>query len=1039
MNFLRKIFKPKAERDFKRYAPAVEAVSRYAAECEGFTEAQFHAKTAEFRERIAAGETTDDLLEEAYGLVKAGCQALVGTTWDVCGLPTKWEMVPYDVQLVGGMVLHGGNIAEMATGEGKTLVATMPMYLNALAGKGAHLVTVNDYLARRDSEWMGRLYNLLGLNVGVVQANMDNEARKQAYDCDITYGTNNEFGFDYLRDNMKTRVEDKVQRPHAFAIVDEVDSVLIDEARTPLIISGPVSHSTSSDQFSKLKPKVENLVRRQRQLVNELVAFAEKNLESDEHEEEVDAALLKVKRGAPNNNKLAKLMTEQGTEKRIQRYEAILMRDKVLHELDEELYYAVDEKANSLNLTDRGRDGLSPEDREQFVLPDLSEEIAAIDADESLDAAARVKAKDVAYRSFSDKSDAIHNFNQLLKAYTLFEKDNEYVVQNGAVVIVDEFTGRLMPGRRFSEGLHQALEAKEGVRIEAETQTLATITLQNYFRMYEKLAGMTGTAETEAEEFNKIYKLDVQVVPTNELVRRMDYDDLIYRTKREKYNAIIEEIERLNQRELPVLVGTISVEVSETLSRMLKRKGIKHNVLNAKQHQSEAEIVANAGRAGAVTIATNMAGRGTDIKLAPGVTKCDECGIGSGSSDWPTRDGGIVDTSECEKDVPCGLHIIGTERHESRRIDRQLRGRAGRQGDAGATEFFISLEDELMRLFRPERIAGVMDKLGVEEGEVITHGMVTKAISRSQQKVEAYNFEIRKRLIDYDDVMNKQREAIYGRRDEVMGAEDLSELVFEMVDETVESTMEQYIDPGELPENWPLEDFVAQLEQTFLFDFGRPETPIEEISVEELKDFARQKAREAYSVRRDYLGRELGGEQYVHEFEKFVMLQTIDEKWMDHLHELDSLKEGIHYRAYAQRDPLIEYKKEAFGLFAELNARIDGDALFAMFHARIAAERRGAVDLSRAQTVHRETGAYAMAAQAAQAAQAAGPGGGPARAPEVAPPGAGPTGTTDATRAALQQRPAATPVTRSEEKVGRNDPCPCGSGKKYKKCHGAAG
>src|SRR6188768_691753 len=633
MNLLQKLFKPKSQRDFSRHAPILDEVNRHAASYEGYTEEQFRAKTDEFRSRLAAGETPDDILPEAYALVKTACKALVGTSWDVCGIPITWEMVPYDVQIVGGIVLHEGKIAEMATGEGKTLVATMPLYLNAVTGRGVHLVTVNDYLARRDSEWMGQLLRKLGVTVGCIQADQSNEVRKAAYACDVTYGTNNEFGFDYLRDNMKTRAEDRVQRGHAYAIVDEVDSVLIDEARTPLIISGPVSHSTSSDLFARLKPKVERVVGLQTRLVNELVAFAEKERENAEKEDEVARALLKVKRGAPKNNRFMKLMTESGVEKLIQHIEVELMRDKVLTDLDEELYYAVDEKGNSLNLTEKGRDALSAEDREQFVLPDLSEQIHAIDADESLEPAQRVEAKDLAYRRYAERSESIHNFSQLLRAYTLFEKDNEYVVQEGKVMIVDEFTGRLMPGRRFSDGLHQALEAKEGVKIEGETQTLATITLQNYFRMYEKLSGMTGTAETEAEELHKIYKLDVQVIPTNEAVRRMDMEDLVYRTKREKYNAIIDEVARLNEKKLPVLVGTISVEVSETLSRLLKRRGIPHNVLNAKYHQQEAEIVARAGRAGAVTIATNMAGRGTDIKLEASVVACEECGIGTGRSE----------------------------------------------------------------------------------------------------------------------------------------------------------------------------------------------------------------------------------------------------------------------------------------------------------------------------------------------------------------------------------------------------------------------
>ncbi|HEX5131067.1 MAG TPA: preprotein translocase subunit SecA, partial [Candidatus Krumholzibacteria bacterium] len=1007
---------------------------RYAQEYDAFTGAQFRAKTEELKGRLAAGETSEQILPEAFGLVKAACKHLVGSSWNVCGIEMNWEMVPYDVQIAGGIVLHEGKIAEMATGEGKTLVATFPVYLNALSGKGVHLITVNDYLAKRDSEWMGRVFDLLGVTVRCIQNDMGNDERKDAYAADVTYGTNNEFGFDYLRDNMKTRAEDRVQRGHHYAIVDEVDSVLIDEARTPLIISGPVSHSQSSDLFARLKPKVERVVTLQMRLANELVAFAEKHMEDDDKQAEVARALLKVKRGAPKNTRFMKLMSEPGTERMIQRMEVELMRDKVLTDLDEELYYAVDEKGSSLNLTEKGREALSPEDREQFILPDISEAIADIDANEEMTPAERVQAKDAAHRAYGERSEAIHNFSQLLRAYTLFQKDVEYVVQEGRVLIVDEFTGRLMPGRRFSEGLHQALEAKEGVKIEGETQTLATITLQNYFRMYTKLSGMTGTAETEAEELNRIYKLDVQVIPTNEPVRRVDFDDLVYKTKREKYNAIVDEIVRLNEKKLPVLVGTISVEVSETLSRLLKRRGIPHNVLNAKYHQQEAEIVARAGRAGAVTIATNMAGRGTDIKLDPAVMQCDECGIGTARKDWKTKTGGSVDTTQCAQDVPCGLHIIGTERHESRRIDRQLRGRAGRQGDPGASVFFVSLEDDLMRLFRSDRIAGVMDRLGVQDGEVITHSLVTKSIARSQRKVEGYNFEIRKRLIDYDDVMNRQREVIYGRRNEVIDAPELQPIVEAIIDDFIESTIRETIDENELPENQRREEFLAQLEGIFLhpFDPGA-EMPA---SVDELREFAGTTARDAMRAREDFVARQLNNPDLVREFEKFVLLQVIDEKWMDHLHELDSLKEGIHYRAYAQKDPLVEYKREAFTLFAELNQRIDRDALHAIFHARIAAAPRQAADLSRARAVHREAAPITAGEAAPVAAEAPRA---PGRPPIGGPgPLGGAMGATEATSRVLQDKPSSQPVVRGEDKVGRNDPCPCGSGKKYKKCHGAS-
>jgi preprotein translocase subunit SecA len=1005
--FFKKVFRPKSQRDFERHRDILQRVNECAESFFALSPEEFPRKTEEFKRRIADGEPLDDLLPEAFGLVKAACRSLVGKSWDVCGLPITWDMVPYDVQIVGGIILNNGCISEMATGEGKTLVATMPLYLNALAGKGAHLVTVNDYLAKRDSEWMGKIYEQLGLTVGCIQSDMPNEERVKAYRADITYGTNNEFGFDYLRDNMKTRVDDKAQRKHFYGIVDEVDSVLIDEARTPLIISGPITASQSSELFMRLKPKVEHLYTLQNRMINSLLSKAEKNV--DDPDEDFARSVLMIQRGAPKNSRFLKLKQHPGVDKIIQREEADLMREKSLHLLDEELYFAIEEKANTINLTEKGRETLAPEDREQFVLPDLSEEIAKIDKDPSLSAKEKIKKKDQCYRKFGEKSDAIHNFNQLLKAYTLFERDVEYVVQDGRVLIVDEFTGRLMPGRRFSEGLHQALEAKEGVKVEGETQTLATITLQNYFRMYEKLSGMTGTAETEAEEFFKIYKLDVSVIPTNEPVRRIDYNDRIYKTKREKYNAIIDEIQRLHEKQLPVLVGTITVEVSETLSRLLQRRGIKHNVLNAKYHQREAEIVALAGKAGMVTIATNMAGRGTDIKLAPEVMKCHECGIGTGETAWKSKNG-PVDTRECEADVPCGLHIIGTERHEARRIDRQLRGRSGRQGDPGSSLFFMSLEDDLMRLFGSGRISSVMDRMGAKEGEVITHKLVTRAIERAQRRVENFNFDIRKRLLDYDDVMNKQREVIYGRRDEIMESGDLNDIMQVMIDDLIDSEIARNIDTSQLQEHWALEEALAGLESTFLYPFPMPEQEIETLTVESLTEYVRERAHTALTARHGVLVEELESEEMVREFGKYVLLHTIDEKWMDHLHELDYLKEGIHFRSYAQKDPLVEYKKEAFELFSSLNETIDKDALTAFFHARISTERRRR-EPTPARAIHKESSHYGI--------------------------DGGAMGSTTATSAALKTAPSTKPQTRTTARVGRNDPCPCGSGKKYKKCCGA--
>ncbi|MCB0267118.1 MAG: preprotein translocase subunit SecA, partial [Calditrichaeota bacterium] len=690
-NVLKKVFGSKNDREIKKIQPVLEEINQNFEQFEKLSDEQLQAKTQEFKDRIEKGETLDELLPEAFAVVKQACKRMVGKKWMAAGNEIVWDMVPFDVQLIGGIVQHQGKISEMATGEGKTLVATMPLYLNALEGKGAHLVTVNDYLAQRDAEWMGEIFKFLGLTVGVILNQMTPAQRREAYNCDITYGTNNEFGFDYLRDNMSGAPEDIVQvRGHHYAIVDEVDSVLIDEARTPLIISGPVEHATHN--YDEVKPLVDDLVRKQTRYVNALIAEAEKLMENDENNSEAGLKLLIAQRGAPKNKRLEKLYQRQGIKKLVFDIESEFIRDKRIHEVDEELYYSIEEKHHSINLTEKGRHDLSPNNPDEFVLPDLAEEFSKIEGDDSIKPEDKQIQKNEIQIEYARKNEKLHNISQLLKAYSLFEKDHEYVVQEGKVLIVDEFTGRIMYGRRYSDGLHQALEAKENVKIEGETQTLATITLQNYFRLYDKLAGMTGTAETEANEFWDIYKLDVVVIPTNKPISRQDNEDYIYRTKREKLNSVIEEISRLHHLGRPVLVGTVSVDVSETLSRMLKRQKIPHSVLNAKYHKQEAEIISKAGQPGAVTIATNMAGRGTDIKLSPQVR---------GNGKFAGEDG-----------TPYGLHIIGTERHESRRIDRQLRGRSGRQGDPGATRFYLSLEDELMRLFGSDRLIKVMDRLG---------------------------------------------------------------------------------------------------------------------------------------------------------------------------------------------------------------------------------------------------------------------------------------------------------------------------------------
>jgi len=1002
-NLMTKIFGSKNERELKKLWPIVDQINQYYEDFSKLSDSELQKKTEEFKARLQDGETLDDLLPEAFAVVKSACKRLLGKKWVVTGREISWDMVPFDVQLLGGIVLHQGKIAEMATGEGKTLVATMPLYLNALEGKGAHLVTVNDYLAQRDAEWMGEIFKFLGLTVGVILNDMDAKQRKEAYSCDITYGTNNEFGFDYLRDNMAVSPEDIVQvKGHHYAIVDEVDSVLIDEARTPLIISGPLDVSTHA--YDEVKPMVERLVRQQTRYVNSLIGEAEKLLEEGKNDEAA-VKLLIAQHGAPKNRRLQKLYQQPGIRKMVFEMENNFMRDKRLHEITEQLYYAVDEKSNVIDLTDKGRSFLSPNNPEDFVLPDLAEVFSEIEGDESLSPMEKVERKNKIQMEYIQKNEKIHNISQLLKAYTLFEKDVDYVVSDGKVLIVDEFTGRIMYGRRYSDGLHQALEAKENVRIEKETQTLATITLQNYFRLYDKLAGMTGTAETEAAEFWDIYKLDVVVVPTNKPVRRIDYNDVIYRTKREKYNAVINEIERLHKKGRPVLVGTISVEVSETLSRMLKRRGIPHNVLNAKYHKQEAEIIAKAGQKGAVTIATNMAGRGTDIKLGPGVVKCkDGCYLKDTEGREVPPD---LDLEACQADMPCGLHIIGTERHESRRIDRQLRGRAGRQGDPGSSRFYLSLEDDLMRLFGSDRMIGVMDKLGAKEGEMITHRMVSRAIEKAQKRVEMQNFSIRKHLLEYDDVMNKQREVIYERRRKALLNESVREELELIMDEFLDAQFEKYIGDKKHPEDWDIDGLAESVMMTLLVDIKSLGDKIYGMSEEDLHNYIKEEAKKIYSYKEQKLG-----EKFLQNFEKYVMLRVVDEHWKDHLHQMDLLKEGIGLRAYGQKDPLIEYKQEAYHMFVDLIDSINQKTLEMLWRTEIVEEPR-----SHRHAPHRLRLVHSDTTNLGYQASAHG---------EM----------TDIQRAGQQRSQKARPIKRNVPKVGRNDPCPCGSGLKYKKCHG---
>jgi len=899
IQLINKLFGSKNDRELKRYWKIVPFINEEYEKLRNLSDDELKHKTVEFKERLKNGETLDDLMVEAFAVVKDTCRRLVGRKWTVMGHEMEWNMIPFDVQLIGAIVLHEGKIAEMATGEGKTLVATMPLYLNALSGKGAHLVTVNDYLAQRDSEWMGEIYKFLGLTVGVIKAGMNPEERKEMYMRDITYGTNNEFGFDYLRDNMVIEPEQKVQRGFNYAIVDEVDSVLIDEARTPLIISGPVE--ASLQQYKELKPLVSRIVKLQNRYVNELITGAMKDFEAG-NEREAAGKLLLAQRGAPKNKRLLKLYREKGVKVLVENLENELIRDKNLPQFDEQLYYVIDEKGNTVSITDKGREEMSKNNPSFFTVPDLSEEFQKIDSDERLSSREKAVSKDAIQREYAEKNEKIHNIHQLLKAYSLFERDSEYIVKDGKVIIVDEFTGRIMPGRRFSEGIHEAIEAKEGVKIEQETQTLATITLQNFFRMYDKLAGMTGTAETEAAEFWEIYKLDVIVVPTNRPVIREDFPDMIYRTKIEKYRAIIEEIKRQHEKGRPILVGTITVEVSEQLSRMLKRAGISHSVLNAKYHQKEAEIISHAGEKGNVTISTNMAGRGTDIKLGEGVKE-----LG-------------------------GLHVIGTERHESRRIDRQLRGRSGRQGDPGSSVFFISLEDNLMRLFASDRIASAMDRIGVKENEAITHPLITRAIENAQKRVEQYNFDIRKRLIDYDDVMNKQREAIYAMRDEVLYNKNPDEFILGKIENVINDIIEKYTANGKYPEDWDWDNLIINYINDFLDDPQIAEKEKAEFTKERLFDYLFDRAKKNLELKREEFG------ELYEKIMKFVVLQTIDSRWRDHLYELDALKEGIGLRGYAQRDPLVEYKKESYMMFENMIINMDEEIVAKMFRVQIRKE-----------------------------------------------------------------------------------------------------
>ncbi|MCQ2303781.1 MAG: preprotein translocase subunit SecA [Bacteroidales bacterium] len=965
---------------------------------------------------VTATDLDRDLAAKYDHVTIEGDKAYFKNSWTAGGNTVTWDMVHYDVQLIGGIVLHQGKIAEMATGEGKTLVATLPVYLNALAGKGVHVVTVNDYLAKRDSEWMGAMYEFLGLTVDCIDKHQPNSAaRRRAYLADITYGTNNEFGFDYLRDNMTGDPNELVQRKHHYAIVDEVDSVLIDDARTPLIISGPTPRG-DQQEFDQLKPDVVSLYEEQKRFVTIILAEAKKiltNPAATEEEKRHGAdQLFRAYRGLPKNNALIKFLSEEGMRSLLQKTEGFYMQNhnENMHIIDDELYFVIDEKLNTVDLTDKGIDKLTAAYKtpDFFILPDVGAEIAEMEK-ENLTNDEKVLRKAELMRNFSEKSERLHTVRQLLKAYTLFEKDVDYVIIDNKVKIVDEQTGRIMEGRRWSDGLHQAVEAKENVEVEAATQTYATITLQNYFRMYHKLAGMTGTAETEAGEFWDIYKLDVVVIPTNRPIARLDEEDMIYKTKREKYNAVINEIERLVGEGRPVLVGTTSVEISELLSKLLTRRGIQHNVLNAKLHFKEAQIVKDAGQAGVVTIATNMAGRGTDIKLGPGVK---EAG---------------------------GLAIIGTERHESRRVDRQLRGRSGRQGDPGSSQFFVSLEDNLMRMFGSERIAGIMDRMGLQEGEVIQHPMITKQIEKAQKKVEENHFGVRKHLLEYDDVMNSQREVIYSKRHHALFGERLSIDINNMMYDFGEKLIDEYQGVKDydglqmaLLSSMGIEAPFGRDE----FDKSKPEVLSEKLFDAALAQY-REKSRiigeKTMPVIQNVYERqnrfeniaipitdgkhgmnvivnlkravENGAREVSLCIEKSITLGLIDNAWKEHLRDLDDLKESVQNATYEQKDPLVIYKLESFNLFKAMIEKINEDVISFLMLADIPMQEPDTVREHRAQGIDRSKIKEQRNDLLTQS------------------------------HSDTQEKQVTQPI-RVEKKVGRNDPCPCGSGKKYKNCHG---
>jgi len=977
INWLLRVLGSKNQRELRRMQPIVLRCKEAEQKLLPCSDEALREKTAIWKAHLSAiqsprhlAASLESILPEAFAVVKNAAHRLCGRSFTVCDQPVTWNMVHFDVQLLGGVVLHQGRIAEMSTGEGKTLVATLPVFLNALTGRGVHVVTVNDYLARRDAEWMGQLYRFLGLTVGCIQHDQPLELRRQQYAQDITYGTNSEFGFDYLRDNgMATSREQQVQRGHYYAIVDEVDSILIDEARTPLIISGPATISTH--QYDHLNPLVEQLVRKQTMLCNHLVSEAKTAVEA-KRLEGVGRILFKVKLGQPRNKGLLRMMENPELRRVVEKAELSFYQDtdgkKRLIELKEELFFTIDEQQHDADLTEKGRNFLNPNDGNAFVLPDLLTEFADIDGNHQLDESEKFNKKAQYQLYCNAQAERIHNISQLLKAYCLYERDVEYVVEENKIVIVDTFTGRKMPGRRWSDGLHQAVEAKEGVQIDRETQTLAAITIQNYFRLYEKLSGMTGTGETEANEFHDIYQLDVIVIPPNRPVQRRDLNDRIYKTRREKYSAVVEEIRNANKRKQPVLVGTASVEASELVSRMLKREGIPHTVLNAKYHRQEAEIIGRAGTAGAVTISTNMAGRGTDIKLGQGV-------------------GGLG-----------GLYVIGTERHESRRIDRQLRGRCARQGDPGMSRFYVSFEDDLMRNFgASERMTKMMETFGMRDGEELEHPLLNRSVETAQKRVEQRNYLIRRRTLEFDDVMNQQREIVYSHRNEIMDAENLRAMVFEMINEVVPKKVKEFLAMAGSVDNSGLLNWINA---TFALSLSAEEVNFPSRSLEENSVYLARRVCEAckYQTRTE-------DPLEMRELERQVILSTVDRLWQEHLYALDGLREAVYLRAFGQKDPLVEYKNDAYTMFVEMLDAIKVETLANLFRDGLACPSTGS-HLSCRDLVGKSTftSPAALSISTLSASQ-----------DEEKFPFYGEGGV---------------------YKVGRNHPCPCGSGRKFKNCCG---